>query len=114
MMPRVCDIEIAPQESPAANYGFDITPRFHPQHGAWGTTPSMTEIDLPLLSRCIALEHNGTRLLWFGSDLVGDTVPDTDALRDEVAGELGLSKVGTQRGWEALKAVGWPKAGCPV
>ena len=51
--------------------GFDITPRFHPRYGAWGTTPSMTEVDLPLLSRCIALECDDTRLLWFGSDLVG-------------------------------------------
>jgi len=28
--------------------GFDITPRIHAQHGAWGTTPSMTKIDMPL------------------------------------------------------------------
>jgi neutral ceramidase len=72
--------------------GFEITPRIHPKHGAWGTTPSMTEIDLPLLSRCIALEQGQTRLVWFGSDLVGDTVADTDALRDEVAAAVGMSR----------------------
>jgi len=72
--------------------GFDITPRIHPRHGAWGTTPSMTEVDMPLLSRCIALEHDGTRLLWFGSDLVGDTVADTELLRDEVAAATSLPR----------------------
>jgi hypothetical protein len=35
--------------------GFDITPRFHPAFGAWGSTHTMTELDLPLLARCIAL-----------------------------------------------------------
>jgi len=72
--------------------GFDITPRIHPLHGAWGTTPSMTEVDMPLLARCIALEHDGTRLLWFGSDLVGDTVADTELLRDEVAAATSLPR----------------------
>ncbi len=72
--------------------GFDITPRFHPEFGAWGTTPSMTEVDLPLLSRCIALEYGRTRVLWYGADLVGDSVPRTDAVRDEVAAALGMSR----------------------
>jgi len=30
--------------------GFDITPRFHPEHRAWGTTPMVRELDIPLLS----------------------------------------------------------------
>ncbi len=72
--------------------GFDITPRFHPEFGAWGTTPSMRELDLPLMSRCIALEHEGTRVLWYGTDLVGDPVPETNALRDEVAQALGMTR----------------------
>ena len=35
--------------------GVDITPRFHPKLGAWGTSPTMTELDMPLLARCVAL-----------------------------------------------------------
>lgn len=70
--------------------GFEITPRIHPRYGAWGTTPSMTEVDLPLLSRCIALEQGGTRLLWFGSDLVGNSASETNALREEVAAGVGI------------------------
>jgi len=70
--------------------GFDITPRIHPEFGAWGTTPSMTEIDLPLLARCIALEQDGRRVVWFGSDLVGENVAGTDALRRHVADAIGL------------------------
>lgn len=72
--------------------GFDITPRFHPRYGAWGTTPSMTDVDLPLLSRCIALECDDTRVLWFGSDLVGGWVGDTDNLRGEIAAALGMQR----------------------
>ena len=72
--------------------GFDITPSFHPTCGAWGSTPTMTELDLPLLARCIALDQGGRRLLWFGSDLVGETVKGTDTYRDEVAGALGLRR----------------------
>jgi len=72
--------------------GFDITPRFHPTCGAWGSTPSMTEIDLPLLARCIALDEGGRRLLWFGSDLIGETIKGTDVYRDEIAGALGLRR----------------------
>ena len=37
--------------------GFDITPEIHPEYGAWGTTPSLTSVDAPLLARCIALDH---------------------------------------------------------
>lgn len=70
--------------------GFDITPGFHPQFGAWGTTPTMTELDMPLLARCIAMRQGGQQLLWFGSDLVGDSVPQTDKLRKEVADALNL------------------------
>ena len=75
--------------------GFDITPDFHPQYGAWGTTPTMTELDMPLLARCVALAQGKQQLLWFGSDLVGDTVSATDVLRKEVADaiELEMSQV---------------------
>ena len=72
----------------AAIVGFDITPRFHSVCGAWGCTPTMTEVDLPLLSRCVALEEGGRRLIWYGSDLVGETIKGTDTYRDEVADAL--------------------------
>ena len=72
--------------------GFDITPRFHPTCGAWGSTPTMTELDMPLLARCIALEQGDCRLIWFGSDLVGEPVKGTDVFRDEIAGALGLQR----------------------
>ncbi len=71
---------------------FDISPRFHPTCGAWGTTSAMTELDMPLLAQCIAFQQDDRMLLWFGSDLVGETVPGTDVLRDEVAGALGLCR----------------------
>ena len=70
--------------------GFDITPRFHPKCGAWGCTPKMTELDLPLFARCIVFDNGDRRLVWFGSDLVGETVPGTDAMRAEVASALQL------------------------
>jgi hypothetical protein len=76
----------------AAMIGFDITPRFHPSCGAWGTMPSMTDLDMPLLSRCLALDHGGRRLVWFGSDLVGDPPRETDDIRDEIAQALGLDR----------------------
>src|SRR5689334_17043223 len=69
---------------------FDITPQIHPEFGAWGCNPSMNRIDMPLLARCIAMEQNGRRLIWFGSDLCGDSVPATDRLRHEVADCIGL------------------------
>ena len=72
--------------------GFDITPKFHPTCGAWGTTPSMAQLALPLLSRCVAFKHEQRRVVWFGSDLVGDTVRGTDAMRDEVADALKLKR----------------------
>ena len=72
--------------------GFDITPRFHPKCGAWGSTHTMTEVDLPLLARCIALDQGGHRLLWFGSDLVGESLKGADVYRDEIAGALGLRR----------------------
>lgn len=56
--------------------GFDFTPPIHPEYGAWGTTPSMTEVDLPLLGRCLALRQGSGQgqqadqlLLWFALDL---------------------------------------------
>ena len=72
--------------------GFDITPEIDPVFGAWGTTPSITEIDMPLLARCVALRQDDRLLLWFGSDLIGENMADTDALRDEVAEPLGLRR----------------------
>ena len=75
----------------AAMIGFDITPRFHPQYGAWGTTPDMTEMDMPLLARCLVLEQDGRRLIWFGLDQVGDTVEGTGVLRREVAEAVGAT-----------------------
>jgi len=71
--------------------GFDITPRIHPTGGAWGTTPNLTEVDLPLLSRCLVLDQDGRRLVWFSSDLVGDPLHDTDVIRGELAAALDLS-----------------------
>jgi hypothetical protein len=72
--------------------GVDMTPRFHPKFGAWGTSPTLTELDLPLLARCVALEEDGRRLVWYSMDLVGFRVPQMDELRDEFAEELGLKR----------------------
>lgn len=72
--------------------GFDITPRFHPRCGAWGSTPSMTALDAPLLSRCLALRQTDQLVLWFGSDLFGASEKVTQSCRDEVARALGLSR----------------------
>ena len=70
--------------------GFDITPEIDPKLGAWGTTPSLTEVDMPLLSRCVALRQDDRLLLWFGSDLIGDGLADTLKLREDVAAMLDL------------------------
>lgn len=72
--------------------GFDITPDIHPDYGAWGTTPKLKTIDRSLLARCIVLDHDDCRIVWFGSDLCGNAVPETDTFRDEVAAELGLRR----------------------
>ena len=72
--------------------GFDITPEIDPVFGAWGTTPSMTEIDMPLLARCIAIRQDDRLLIWFGSDLIGEGLADTQKLRDEVSQGLGLER----------------------
>ena len=72
--------------------GLDITPEFHPAYGAWGTTPSMTRIDLPLLARCVALQVESRLLLWYGLDLVGENIPNTESIRDEVADGLHLQR----------------------
>lgn len=77
----------------AAMVGFEITPDFHPDHGAWGTTPSVTKLDpniKGLFSRCLALAMDGRQVLWFGSDLVGDVVSATDSWRLELADALKL------------------------
>ena len=70
--------------------GFDITPEIHPEYGAWGTTPSLTHVDQPLLARCIVLDDGNTRVIWFGSDLCGNSVSETAGFRDEVAQALGM------------------------
>ena len=72
--------------------GFDITPRIHPEFGAWGTTHTMTSIDMPLLARCVVLEQDAQRLIWYGSDLIGERAPKSDALRDEIAEALDLQR----------------------
>ena len=73
--------------------GFEITPRIHPEYGAWGTTPSVTTLDTlsgGLHARCLALQQDDRRVLWYGSDLVGTDVDGTDALRLQVADALGM------------------------
>jgi len=77
--------------------GFDITPRFHPTCGAWGTTPKMIELHMPLLGRCLVLAENDQRLVWFSADLVGNSPRCTDRLRDEVAQALGTSPTPASR-----------------
>ena len=72
--------------------GFDITPEIHPEFGAWGTTPSLTSIDMPLLARCIVLDDERERLVWFGSDLCGNSVKEVASFRDEIADDLGLRR----------------------
>jgi hypothetical protein len=75
----------------AAMTGFDITPRLHPECGAWGCNPTVTEVESPLVGRCLALEADGEApVIWFGADLVGDSPQLTDALRQQVAEILGL------------------------
>lgn len=50
----------------------------------------MTGLDRPLLARCLALEQDGRPLVWFGLDLIGETVEGTTAMRQEIATALGL------------------------
>ncbi len=78
----------------AGMVGIDISPRFHPQFGARGTTPRMTKLHRPLRARCLVLDQDDRRLIWFGGDLNGEPVPFTDALRDELAGRLGMPRSG--------------------
>ncbi len=75
----------------AGMVGFDITPRFHPTYGAWGSTPSMTQVDMLLRAGVVALEHDGRKALWYGLDLVGDPPRETLAIREEIASAVGLS-----------------------
>ena len=75
----------------AAVVGFDITPRFHASCGAWGCNPSVTEVESPLLGRCLVLEERGgTPVIWFSADFVGDTPRCTAELRRHVSARLGL------------------------
>ena len=77
-------------EFKAAMTGFDIDPRFHPEYGAWGTTPVMTEIDIPVLTRCLVLAGGDKALVWFSHDLIGESVEGTDVLRREIADTLDI------------------------
>ena len=72
--------------------GFDITPRFHPQYGAWGCNKSITEVDSPLLARCLALEQDDRLILWYSCDLVGESPSQTEARRENLAAGLGLRR----------------------
>lgn len=74
----------------AAIVGFDITPEIHPEYGAWGTTPVLTEIHMPLLGRCVALRQGDQHLIWYGIDHCGLSVPETLAIRTEIAASLGV------------------------
>ncbi len=76
----------------AAMVGFDITPQIHPEYGAWGTTPKLTQIDMPLQSRCLALKQDDRLLIWFGSDLCGNPPAETDRFRDQVADAVSLKR----------------------
>ena len=76
--------------------GFDITPRFHPTCGAWGCTPAMTELDMPLLARCLALAEEDRLLVWFSADLIGETVRGialfSQRARGKFARRLGIDR----------------------
>ena len=48
----------------AAMVGFDITPQIHPEYGAWGTTPKLTQIDMLLQPCCLALKQDDRLLIW--------------------------------------------------
>lgn len=72
--------------------GFDFTPAIHPEYGAWGTTPGMTEVDMPLLGRCIALSQGEDLLLWYGIDICGNPPKEVAAIRDELASALSLQR----------------------
>ena len=86
----------------ASMVGFDMSPRFHPEYGARGTTPRMTELHRPLMTRCLVLDQDDRRLIWFGGDLNGEPVPFTDALRDELAGRLGVPR--SQIAWSSSQS----------
>ena len=79
--------------------GFDITPRIHPEFGAYGTTPSMYVIDMPLLGRCVALEQEDELLVWFSVDQFPLSVSESARLRDRLGQELGIA--GDQVMWTA-------------
>lgn len=69
----------------ASMTGFEATPSIYPKYGAWGTTPTMTQVDLPLLSRCLAMEAGGRTLSWYSHDLTGLSCVATLQLRRCVA-----------------------------
>lgn len=91
----------------AAMVGFDFTPKFHPEFGAWGTTPIMTEVDLPLLGRCLALEQDGRRLVWLAFDLCGNTPSETArSALDITLGALRLGNGDVAR--DRMARLWWP------
>ena len=72
--------------------GIDMTPRVHPKFGAWGTSPTLPELDLPLLCRCVALKQGGRLLVWYSMDLIGFNITQTNELRDEFGEALGVKR----------------------
>ena len=86
----------------ASMTGIDISPRFHPEYGARGTTPRMTKLHRPLLARCLVLAQDDRQLIWYGGDLNGDPLPFTDALRDELAGRIGVPR--SQIAWSSSQS----------
>ena len=86
----------------ASMTGIDISPRFHPEYGARGTTPRMTKLHRPLLARCLVLAQDDRQLIWYGGDLNGEPLPFTDALRDELAGRIGVPR--SQIAWSSSQS----------
>ena len=72
--------------------GVDMSPRFHPEFGAWGTSPTLPELDLPLLCRCVAMKQAGRLIVWYSMDLIGFNVTQTNELRDQFGEALGVKR----------------------
>jgi hypothetical protein len=52
----------------------------------------MTEIDMPLLGRCIALREDDRILLWYGMNICGNVPKEVNAIRDKLAAALDLER----------------------
>jgi len=52
----------------------------------------MTEVAMPLLGRCFAIEHDGRRVVWYALDIVGENLEPTTVHRDRVAESLDLTR----------------------